>query len=215
MIYIYILQLESNKYYIGKTTNPSFCIQTHLNGIPWTQLYKPIGICDIISNCDEYDEDKYTIKYMKEYGINNVRGGSFSTVKLNDSNIITLKQMVNGSIDKCYICGSPAHIGENCNNDDNNIKSLFMNIYYYITSWFTPVPKPSIETVCIENDDTYRDIYMCKYCHIEYLSVNELIYHETKCKENIGNRFCTNCGRNTHIAINCIASTDIDNNIIF
>ena len=33
----------------------------------------------VIYDCDKYDEDKYTRKYMDDYGLDNVRGGSFST----------------------------------------------------------------------------------------------------------------------------------------
>ena len=103
MVYIYILQLEDNsplhgyKYYIGKTTQPEIRLESHFNsnGSYWTKKYKPIKVLEIIPNCDEYDEDKYTLKYMEKYGINNVRGGSFCEIKLNKENIITIKKMIN------------------------------------------------------------------------------------------------------------------------
>jgi len=83
MIYIYVLQLEKGKYYIGKTKNPHFRLESHFNldGSEWKKLYKPIKILELISNCDDYDEDKYTRIYMDKYGIDNVRGGSFVTVE--------------------------------------------------------------------------------------------------------------------------------------
>ena len=31
MVFIYILQLENNKYYIGKTENPDFRLKSHFN----------------------------------------------------------------------------------------------------------------------------------------------------------------------------------------
>ena len=79
MIFIYVLKLEQNKYYIGKSNNPNFRLAQHFesNGSEWTKKYKPIEIIDIISDCDDFDEDKYTIKYMHKYGIDNVRGGTF------------------------------------------------------------------------------------------------------------------------------------------
>ena len=111
MVFIYILQLENNKYYVGKTNNPSFRLADHFtaNGSVWTKKYKPISVLELIPNCDNYDEDKYTIKYMEKYGINNVRGGSFCEIKLNDSNIITLNQIITSITDKCYICGVVGH----------------------------------------------------------------------------------------------------------
>jgi hypothetical protein len=84
MVYIYILQLEQGKYYVGKTINPSFRLDSHFNsnGSAWTKLYKPIKMIELIPNCDDYDEDKYTRMFMDKYGIDNVRGGSFVSVEL-------------------------------------------------------------------------------------------------------------------------------------
>jgi predicted GIY-YIG superfamily endonuclease len=79
MVFIYTLELENKKYYVGKTTNPTFRLEQHFNlsGSEWTKKHKPLKILEIIPKCDNFDEDKYTIKYMEKYGINNVRGGSF------------------------------------------------------------------------------------------------------------------------------------------
>ncbi len=84
MVYIYTLQLEQGKYYIGKTKNPHFRLESHFNsnGSEWTKLYKPIKVIELKPNCDDYDEDKIKRIYMDKYGINNVRGGSFVSAKL-------------------------------------------------------------------------------------------------------------------------------------
>jgi len=122
MVFIYILQLKNNKYYIGKTTNPLFRLDTHFNksGSSWTKKHKPIKVLELIENCDDYDEDKYTLKYMEKYGINNVRGGSFCEIKLTDDNRKTITKMISGSTDKCYICGEKGHFASTCEYDDED-----------------------------------------------------------------------------------------------
>ena len=72
MVNIYILLLEETKYYIGKTTQPEIRLEKHFNsnGSLWTKKYKPIKVIGLIPNCDDFDEDKYTLKYMQKYGIN-------------------------------------------------------------------------------------------------------------------------------------------------
>ena len=62
MVFIYILQLEKGKYYVGKTNNPQFRLESHFNsnGSEWTKMYKPKKVLEIKPNCDDYDEDKYT-----------------------------------------------------------------------------------------------------------------------------------------------------------
>ena len=42
--------------------------------------YKPIEIVEIIPNCDNYDEDKYTKIYMDKYGVDKVHEGSYCTI---------------------------------------------------------------------------------------------------------------------------------------
>jgi len=116
MVFIYILQLESNKYYIGKTNNPDVRLDSHFNsnGSEWTKLYKPIEVSEIISDCDSYDEDKYTLKQMEKYGIDNVRGGSFCQVELSEEQINLLNQMIKVATDKCFICGESGHFMNKC-----------------------------------------------------------------------------------------------------
>jgi len=79
MVSIYVLELTNNKYYVGSTAKITVDMNVVNYHIPWTQKYKPIRILNIIYDCDKYDEDKYTRKYMDDYGLDNVRGGSFSS----------------------------------------------------------------------------------------------------------------------------------------
>ena len=46
MVFIYTLQLEKGKYYVGKTNNPQFRLESHFNsnGSEWTKLYKPLKV---------------------------------------------------------------------------------------------------------------------------------------------------------------------------
>jgi predicted GIY-YIG superfamily endonuclease len=120
-MFVYILKLEEDKYYIGKTTNPDVRIRDHFNsrGAKWTQKYKPVETMEIIPDCDDYDENKHTFKMMKIYGIENVRGGSFCQVVLSQHNINTLNQILFDVSNKCYTCGSTSHYTLNCRNKLN------------------------------------------------------------------------------------------------
>lgn len=116
MVYIYVLKLEYNKYYIGKTNNPKFRLEEHFKsyGSAWTHKYTPIKVIKTIPNCSDFDEDKYTLEYMSKYGIDNVRGGSFTELDLSSENRNVIERMLNGANDKCYNCGKSGHFINDC-----------------------------------------------------------------------------------------------------
>ena len=125
---IYVLKLEENKYYIGKTYNLINRIinQYDSNSSEWTKKYKVIEVFETIRTDNFHDEDRYVIQYMNCYGIENVRGGSYSNIILEDYEIHMIHNMIKGSTDACYKCGRKGHFTKNCrmHNIDKIINSL-------------------------------------------------------------------------------------------
>ena len=78
---IYILELEQGKYYVGSTTNLSARLLAHIekSATEWTNKYGVVSLL-ITYLGDRFDEDTYTKRYMEKYGIENVRGGSYSSI---------------------------------------------------------------------------------------------------------------------------------------
>jgi predicted GIY-YIG superfamily endonuclease len=81
--YVYVLYLERHTYYVGSSNNPKSRIEQHFknDGTKWTKLHKPLEVISIIEG-DELVEETTTLDYMHKYGINNVRGGSFTTLTI-------------------------------------------------------------------------------------------------------------------------------------
>lgn len=116
---IYVLKLRNEKYYVGKTQNIEKRINDHFsgNGSAWTKMFKPISLVEKFEVKSEYDEDNTTKTYMQKYGIENVRGGSYTTVVLANSIIgILIKEFATAK-NKCFICGGK-HMSKNCQSDE-------------------------------------------------------------------------------------------------
>ena len=175
MTNIYILKLENNKYYVGKTNNIESRLENHFNnnGSFWTKKYKPESIVEIIKNCDEFDEDKYTLKMMKKYGIENVRGGSFCKFKLSNDNVNTIKQMILFNSDICYICEQENHFGNKC-----------------------PYKKRKIE---VEKE------FVNKKRKIDEIHEIHEIHHQNQIQDIIKKEICQRCYRINHSTKNCYA----------
>jgi len=118
VLYIYVLSLVDNKYYIGKTTNLQSRLNDHYSGnirsAYWTKKYPPIGVIDLLIMANDYDEDKMVFEYMEKYGIDNVRGGSFSKVSLNPDEKKFINNILDSAMNRCFKCASN-HFIKNCN----------------------------------------------------------------------------------------------------
>jgi len=140
MVVVYILKLVENKYYVGKTSKPiTERYKEHQNGKGslWTKIYPPILLLNIIYNCDEFDEDKYTKQYMSIYGIDNVRGGAYITQYLTPDEKQLIQKEIWSAQNVCTKCGRNTHFISNCyaTSDINNnfiptkkIKSIPKNV---------------------------------------------------------------------------------------
>lgn len=115
-IQIYILQLQEGKYYVGQTKNLEKRLKQHWNGqgSTWTQLYKPLTCLKVITQKSPYDEHNYTLEYMKEYGIDSVRGASFCEILLDDVKKKTIEEIIQGQMNVCYKCKKEGHYAREC-----------------------------------------------------------------------------------------------------
>jgi predicted GIY-YIG superfamily endonuclease len=113
---IYIIKLEKGKYYIGKTRNIDKRWEEHLtgNGSGWTKKYKPLSLITTIKSTSQFDEDKYVKEYMAKYGIDNVRGGTYSNIVLDANSIAVLEKEIWHSKNLCTRCGRDSHYIKEC-----------------------------------------------------------------------------------------------------
>lgn len=117
MVNIFVLKLEQDKYYVGSCNNLDLDIKSYLNGSfgpKWIRKYKPIRVVEVISPCDIFDVDKHTKRYMGLYGINNVRGGAYTKVKLNKSDRNHIDKEIFTALGMCMHCGSENHVSAVC-----------------------------------------------------------------------------------------------------
>lgn len=161
---IFVLKLQSGKYYLYKAKQIKNKDNYHLKlqNILWIRKYNPVKVIKIIKNSLNEDLDKYTIKYMKKFGIMNVRGGSFSAITLQNDEKEFLYKMIKETNNKCNYCGNIGHSTHHC---------------YY-----------EIDTETDDDNEENEILFRCGNCQELFKTENKLIKHrEFYCSHSINN----------------------------
>lgn len=93
MTSLYILFLENEKWLLHTThtTDKYYLFLECYLIYDFAKTNKPIQLFDTITIADTLEIDMYVKKYMRQYGIENVRGGSFTNEHLPSTTIATLE----------------------------------------------------------------------------------------------------------------------------
>ena len=185
MVTIYILELEDNKYYIGRSKKKTDAgiqsrIKAHFNGkgASWTKKYQPIKIVDIKKDQTVYDENKWTKIYMQQYGIENVRGGDYVRVKLPKGDIEKLQRELDGANDRCHRCGETGHFIRFCKNKKKEDTNITLSMLPQKNENKNEDEEEEIVwecEVCLKQYETEKECEMCEIKHNNNKILNNLL----------------------------------------
>jgi len=232
MVYIYVLKLQQDKYYVGKTDNPAYRLETHFKegGSAFTKRFKPLEIHKLIPNQTAHDEQRITQEYMNTYGIQDVRGGPWTKIMLTDEEEEFIQQLLYGETDSCYVCGKGGHFANRC--PTKSKKSKQPKKYKKSTKGCERCGRASHnQSRC--NAKTHKDgsaleeqQFLCKFCEQVFHSKKGCTFHEnihchkrrniknngydvgeaySSSEEESDEECCGRCGRTGHTDDNCYA----------
>jgi predicted GIY-YIG superfamily endonuclease len=181
---LYVLLLEGGKYYVGKTQDVQARFAEHIaeQGSAWTSLYPPIEVIETREMRTAFDEDAITKEYMSRHGVNNVRGGAYSKLELDEVDREALRREMWGATERCFTCGAVDHFDSACPRGRQ-----------------VQVQVQGINRRCAR---CFRNSHTTSNCF-----ANTNIYGNRLGRRQQG---CFRCGRQSHYVGNCYATTHVN-----
>jgi predicted GIY-YIG superfamily endonuclease len=126
---LYVLELERGKYYVGITNDLQRRLAEHEagTGSAYTKKYPIVRIFHQEPLTSDFQEDMKVKELMGKYGVDNVRGGKYSRVKLTKEEKRLLEAEIEHASQLCYNCKKTGHVAANCLTKKKNESSVKKN----------------------------------------------------------------------------------------
>ena len=228
---IYVLRLDKGKYYIGKTAKFIPRLQQHINKVAssWTTAYPVVDVEEIRLLVSDHDENNVTKEYMAKYGIDNVRGGAYVKITLDDAEKKLLQKEIWDIQGSCTKCGRPGHMVASCHSVEDILGNKLVDPHVYqMPNQVSPqmslmLPQislmppqvslipPQVSTMIDLNTPSFK----CGRCDKEYKTKAGCDKHMIKCGNPQKKRTypCKKCGQLGHSAKGCVVGTQTGSQI--
>lgn len=109
---LYVLRLQDDCWYVGTTNDLQRRVSDHSRGqgAAWTKAHPVIKLYESMPCPDPLLEDYKTKEYMRRYGMDKVRGGTYCQIRLNEQQVEALTQEFRMADGQCLNCGGDHYI---------------------------------------------------------------------------------------------------------